>query len=601
MRKAALLAAILCAAVVALYLLEPEVGGRGGRGAEPDVPVEAARAPAEAAPAAAPSPRWRAVGEVRGDGPVTGAVEIRIEREGDEERLATGAVVDGAFALDLPALAERPEFLRKGASVFAVVVAPGHLPGRCEGLALDERAPGDLRLDVTLERGASIRGRVVDEAGRGVPGAEVWLSPNAVDVRADADQEGRFALPLRAAGAYWLCARKGDLGVAAEGPLQLPLADHEAKDLVLRGPGILKGVVVYPDGTPARELDLNAVPERLRETTISSYPDSPFDAAAEGAAPDGLRWGWTVTDGQGRFLIRGLRAGAYFFLEDDGRALHQTGTEVRVLVDSYRILVRVVDERGLPLRGIGVAARGSGGDSSAGEIRDLRVEPGEQWTIRLGGVDIVPTGAVVDVTADRREYEATLVARPVTERGRLEVRLLDPRGAPLPDPRVSVHALPHGNIIVLEDPASRLPGIPAGEYRVEAIPNDRLAPYFPAEGRATVRAGATASVTLEARAGGRIRVTLKGDVGELPADLRITTRAVPGGADVNFVPLRIREGGGYSIGRDPELGEPVAGWIVLEPGPHEVRVSGTGLRPLALPAHVLAEGTTDVEAVLERE
>jgi hypothetical protein len=463
MKRAVPFLLLACAAVVGLYLLRPEARGRGGERptaqaelAPPDVP------PAQVAAPASPAAGWRAVGEVRGDGPVKGAVEIRLERESAEERLAQGAITDGAFALDLPALDALPAFLRNDACVFAAVVAAGHLPGRSEAVALAGRAPGDLRLDVRLERGASLRGRVVDDAGRAVADAEVWLSPNEAGAVAETDADGMFTLPLRAAGEYWLCARKGDLGVAAQGPLHLPLADHDAGELLLRGPGVLAGTAVYPDGTPARELELHAAPAELRETAISSYPDAPFDAAKEGA-PEGLRWGWTVTDAQGRFALRGLRAGAYFLLEDKGRALHETGTEVRVVVDLYRILVRVVDERGARVRGIGVAADGSGGDSAAGAIHDLPVEPGERWTVRMGGLEMAPTGAVIDVTADRREYEATLVARPVTERGHLDVRLLDPRGDPLPDPRVSLYALPHGNLVVLEDPAFTLPEIPAGE------------------------------------------------------------------------------------------------------------------------------------------
>jgi hypothetical protein len=591
MRKVVLFLALLF--VIELVLLLKS-GGSGGR-AEPRAP------PVEEAAPEAPSVReptraatWRATGAVaagRGD------VEILIEWDDVAgERLAKGTIRDGRFAVDLPALAEMPVFVRSRARVYASVFVSGYLPGRSEPVALKGREPGEIRLDVSIQIGAVARGRVVDETGTPVPDADVWLSPEGALGETDAD--GAFALPVGREGSSWVCARCGDLGVAVAGPFRLSRLDgHDAGDLVLRGPGRISGVAVYPDGTPVREMQLVAVPESLRESKISSWPDPAFHPATEGV-PEGLRWGWTTTDAEGRFLIRGLRAGKYFFLDDKGRTVYETGTDVRVTIDLYRILVRVVEEDGAPAPGTCVSAKG-GGDSAAGAIEDLDVTPGQVWTIAIGDMDVVPTSATVNVIPEQREYEARLVARPVTAKGSVEVRLLDPRKKPM-EPRVSLYA---GTLCLMHerpvDAAGRTAEVPVGEYRVVAIAKDPLAPYLAVEGTATVRAGAATPLTLEARAGGRLRLTLKGGpAGEEIRDERITAHPAQGRDAVNFVPLHVREDGSYTIGYEWRWGEPTTGWLLLEPGPHELRVAVPGFEPVAVGLHVQPEATTDAEVTL---
>jgi hypothetical protein len=443
----------------------------------------------------------------------------------------------------------------------------------------------------------------VDGAARPVEDAELWLSPNEADVQGASDADGRFVLPVREAGEYWLCARKGDVGVAARGPLRLsPLSDFDAGDLLLAGPGVLSGVAVYPDGAPARRLDLHAVPAGLRDTKIRSYPDPPFDAA-KGGPPNGLGWGWTRTDDSGRFLIRGLRPGSYFFLEDKAREVREAGSEVRVVVDLHRILIRIVDECGEPAA-LDAAARSDSGSSSAGKIEDLSVRPGERWTIRIGDRDLVPVAEFVEVSKEQREYEVTLVARTATEFGRVRVTLKDPRGEPFPDVRASLYALPGDNVILLEeklDAGACTPEVPAGRYRVEATPADRLAPYFPAAAEVDLRAGAATPVSLSARPGGRVQLTLKREGGEAGEELpRVLLEARPsqGGEPKRLVRLHVRENGSYTIGGKWRLLERASGWQLLEPGQYELRVDVEGYRPLALPVLLLAEQVTDVEAVL---
>jgi hypothetical protein len=608
MRRAATILVGACVLVAALCLLMLKGGGSGGRGERRAPPIAGEPAAPPAPPRPAPPPRdappWRAVGDAKGA--ARGAAEILLALDHGERAIARGEVADGAFAIELPPLRDLSPVLLHRAKLVARIDAPGFLPARSAEVALKGREPGDVRLDVALEPGACVRGRVVDDAARPVADADIWLCPRDADVSGTSDAEGRFVLPVREARECWLCARKGDVGVAARGPLRLsPLSDFDAGDLVLAGPGVLSGVAVYPDGTPARQLDIHAVPASLRETKIDSYPDAPFDAAREGP-PNGLAWGWTRTDDTGRFLIRGLRPGSYFFLEDKAREVHEAGSEVRVVIDRYRILVRIVDERGEPAA-LDAGAESESGDRVAGRIDDIFTRPGQRWTVRIGDRDLAPDAAFVEVSKEQREYEVTLVARTPTEFGRARVTLLDPRGEPFPEARASLFALPGDNVIVLEeklDAEACTPEVPAGRYRVEATPADRLAPYFPAVAEVELRAGAATPVRLSVRPGARVRLTLKREGGEAGEELpRVLLEARPshGGEPKRLARLHVREDGGYTIGGRWRLLERASGWQLLEPGQYELHLKVPGYRPLVLPALLLAEQVTDVEAALQPE
>ncbi|HEX5137510.1 MAG TPA: hypothetical protein VFY93_11090 [Planctomycetota bacterium] len=612
MRKASVLLVGACVLVAALYFIMSKGGGSGGRGERrasgtADEPAAMPERPVPAPPTQTLAPRappWRAVGDAKVA--ARGAVDVLLALDYGERAIARGVLADGTFAIDLPFVGDLPPVLLRRAKLVAKVAAPGFLPARSAEVALKDREPGDIRLDLALEAGACVRGRVVDAAARPADDAEVWLSPRDPNAWDTSDPEGRFALPLRVPGEYWLCARKGDIGVAARGPLRLsPLGDFDAGDLVLAGPGVLSGVATYPDGTPARRLDLHAVPAALVGEEITSWPDAPFDAAKDGP-PTGLAWGWTTTDDEGRFLIRGLRAGSYFFREDRARAVFETGIDVRVVVDLYRIRVRIVDERGTPAA-LDASARSDSGSSAAGRIDDIAVRPGERWTVTIGDLDLAPAVAIVDIVRDRREYDVTLVARTPLEFARAQVTLLDPRGDPFPAVRVSLDALPGDNVILLEeklDAEACTPEVPVGHYRVEARPADRLAPYFPAAVEADLRAGAVTPVRLTARAGGRVQVTFEvtGDAAphEL-SDVLVEARPTQGGDAVRLVRFVVKDDGGYTIGGRWAIGERASGWQLLEPGQYEIHIRAKGYRRLVVPALVLAEQVTAIDAVLEAE
>jgi hypothetical protein len=131
---------------------------------------------------------------------------------------------DGNYTLDGVAEGERTlQFQRTGFIVLhkTVEVTPGK----------------DLRLDVELDHGAEIRGRVTDRAGNNIPGANVAVAGDrgAPSNMVQTDLDGSFVLQGLATGSYRLTARKdgyvseeaNDVTVPQSQPLTFAL-DHGA-------------------------------------------------------------------------------------------------------------------------------------------------------------------------------------------------------------------------------------------------------------------------------------------------------------------------------------------------------------------------------------
>jgi len=164
MRRAAL---VLAVAVVAAVLLFSKRGGPGGRAERNSTaPAEEAAPPGPPASARAGSTAsdppeaqaWQAVGDVNA---ARGSVEILLWW-GDEpdRRIAYGPINDGRFAIELPVLAEMPAFLRRGAGLTAHASAPGFVSGESLRVPLADKEAGEIPLDVKLEPGVAVRGRV---------------------------------------------------------------------------------------------------------------------------------------------------------------------------------------------------------------------------------------------------------------------------------------------------------------------------------------------------------------------------------------------------------------------------------------------------------
>jgi hypothetical protein len=599
------LGAVLVVLLLGWWWLRPDpAGDRAARDAareEAVVPPPRERPPPREPETTAPA--WRVVGRVTG-GDTTGvSVRVILDMDSHVRALGESGVTEGVYALDTPELATLTDVQRLQARVVAVVRGRG----RSEERKLESLAPGEIRLDVALNDVALVTGRVLDRAGRPVRDADVWFSPRTLTGSADTDEEGRYAIPITQVADHWICAREGARGAAVTGPVPLtPQAGYEAPDLVLAGPGMLQGIAVHPDGTPAARLRIYAIPEALKERRIGQFPGARFDGSQE--REPGNPWGWTDTAEDGRFSMSGLRLGRYFFHSDTDRKLYATGSEVRLVVDAYRIRVRFRDDAGAPVHGYVLSARSDRGSMVAGNTSgpdaemDIGVRPGETWSISIGSRVIQPVTKVVRVEKGTYEYLVVLPVRLARERGRLAVRLLDPAGEPVNDVRVSLYA---GKDVILYEtpvPDGVTPLVPVARYRLEAFGGDPFALYLPAEQEVEVAANTTRACTVKARPAGRVRLTLKvHDAPDNLPGLRIYAAPQQGVGKLYLGSTLRRTEGGWSMSSRKPLNEPFLCERLLEPGPYELRIEAEGFHTVARPITIQPGEVAELEVELVRE
>jgi protocatechuate 3,4-dioxygenase beta subunit len=299
----------------------------------------------------------------------------------------------------------------------ALVVESPFGPDRA--LHLAPLVPGERRrLDVELEAGATVVGRVVDENGGGIEGATVVIHAGTPFVeesvgdrdstRTETIEGGRFVF-------RGLSPRPWDLSVSADGwcPAQGQVdasAPHEL-ELVLRRGRTLEGRVTWDDGTPVRRVELEL--------------DGP--------------WCSISTPEPGRFEVLGLTAGPY-------RIDVHARTEVREgwatalgvvpggapleLVLTHRsrhaLEVLVLDEGGNPLRG----ARLSLGDSEATTDErgsaTLRTSAQGELSLRVRARGFLTFTGTVAGGPDAPEPVRVVLARGVHLRGRVVTERGDP-------------------------------------------------------------------------------------------------------------------------------------------------------------------------------
>jgi hypothetical protein len=203
-----------------------------------------------------------------GGAPVAGVqVSLTANRMPPFGGLTTDA--DGNYTLDGVAEGERSiQFQRTGFIVLhkTVEVAAGK----------------DLRLDVELDHGAEIRGRVTDRAGHNIPGASVAITGDrsAPSNMVSTDLDGTFVMQGLANGSYHLTARKegfvseeaNDVTVPQGQPLTFAL-DHGATitgRVTGLSPEDLAQVVVVASGGTSR----NQTPvDSAGNFTLHGMPD----------------------------------------------------------------------------------------------------------------------------------------------------------------------------------------------------------------------------------------------------------------------------------------------------------------------------------------
>ena len=226
---------------------------------------------------------------------------------------------------------------------------------------------GETAVEVTLTRGTSISGRVIDEYGRPAPGVAVLVTPTGDSVIADA--EGRFRAAVPSPGLYTLQGHHSDWG-GGEVKVTAPKSDVELQ----LEPRAGAEVTVTVDGR--RVEGAHAV---LYHEEGNFRSDRPSGA-------------------DGGVLMRGLPAGAYTliashseFLPSDRQTVTlEDGQLLRVnaaLKPGAAITGKVVDTLGAPVSAVTVAVTPRGADptttDATGSFTISPLRPKATYSLRV--------------------------------------------------------------------------------------------------------------------------------------------------------------------------------------------------------------------------
>ncbi len=219
----------------------------------------------------------------------------------DGRALTVTSGADGGFHFDaLPA----------GSFRFSAVHAP-HAPGSTPAILLDGRT-ATRGLELRLEAGARLAGRVVSRAGAPVLFAAVRVAPRGagpfagVSRQASCDDTGQFSLdglPRRAHDVLALHDRATSARTTVDLAQRPEVLDLE---LVLGLDLTISGTVVNPAGAPIAGAQVTAMVELGASTDLE-------DLRLRGPASE-------VSDGAGAFTLTGLAPGSYRV-----RASHEAG------------------------------------------------------------------------------------------------------------------------------------------------------------------------------------------------------------------------------------------------------------------------------------
>ncbi len=344
-----------------------------------------------------------------------------------------------------------------------IVVKHGHLAALLR-LGLRPRPGEHLDLTLPMTRGATLRGRVVDDAGAAVDGARVVarlrgpIGDGVGDLReARTDERGAFELEHVALESLELRAsREGlqDASLAVEAKLTDGLV-VDGLELVLPRGEAIAGRVVFADGEPAAAAAVTVSPDLA---ALGGGLGAMKIARAKG--------GGAETDERGEFRVGGLvdvafrvharldveggdRAGAWSArqagVEPGGAPLElvlDRATELRGVVTddagqplpTFRVTAELVDSGGIFGIGAERASRGFS-DREEGTFAWVGLAPGA-WAIQVeadGFARSEPREVALPVPPDAPPLEF-----PLAPAAAAAGVVLDTSGAPLPGARVSL-------------------------------------------------------------------------------------------------------------------------------------------------------------------
>ncbi|MCA8963448.1 MAG: sigma-70 family RNA polymerase sigma factor [Planctomycetes bacterium] len=237
----------------------------------------------------------------------------------------TGPVLPGVVVEVSPATRERRAYDTRHRSLRAAGrdgrcsfegLSPGSWRVEVEsgGMLAEERVelvPGEsASIELFVELAGTLRGRVVDEDGRAVGGAELWIggrmdaitAPQKVlRCAATSAADGSFAVPFRRQEEY-VCARLAGFATSPSYLLR-QLGDGPALLVLGRQPCAVTGVLVDDVGRPVADAQVTIEPIDASHRDPRRGPDGTLLGPRLGA--------WTRSDARGAFSFEGLSADAH--------------------------------------------------------------------------------------------------------------------------------------------------------------------------------------------------------------------------------------------------------------------------------------------------
>jgi protocatechuate 3,4-dioxygenase beta subunit len=486
---------------------------------------------------------------------------------------------DGRYSLALAPYFALSELQRERGLLELEVRAAGYQP-LLRATAKPHPGTTQLRMDVTLLPGNTLRSRVVDANGTAIADAVVQLlvSTRKADkpvlepiatVRSDAS--GGFELGFASSVDMILYARAPNVGTAWQEIGLVAGRDLDAAEVVLRGEGELRGFARFSDGSAVADLDLWAVPE-----AVAIQPNALIlcvERASEFERGTGLFSSACTTGSDGSFRLAGLIPGKYMLRTPTNEVVfeprfgyYNSGTDgILLSIETQRLRIEVRDASGQPLTGAQVVL------SELNDAGEGRYESGQRWFQRTRGNNANATFNVQSETAYGLRVQAagfepyedlfmlapnefeqlqTVTLAPPAPRAKLRLVLSSPLGA-VPGARVQRLSVLTGQAdldlgILAVDPEGWIEGLPPGEQCFEIGFKDSLESpnwHLPIPRTAPVNLppGGTRELLQPLSLGARLEVELAFEsappaLPDLPAGATREERLASQGAFVSFEP-----------------------------------------------------------------
>ncbi len=427
----------------------------------------------------------------------------------------------GRAEIDLAALCDERPWVRLSRSVVAFASAPGHRPSATSRAAWPGDGGSEMAIDLALERGAALRGRVFAPGRREAAGALVELLHVARGRRggqrfeaagaAIAGTDGAFVLPIEMAGRYVLRAQSKGVGLAISKPFEIAkVADTIAPDVALESGPPIEGTVRMPGGGPVAGvpifvrrmkgglgrtlLDAVALVARVERRERREWLwDRDYGSFEDATESGGLFGCLAFTGEDGRFRLTGLAPGRYE-VEIEGTDPVEVATgarDVSLQLGGHWARIRVTDDLGNALPGVPLEV----GPSRFGcmtESYESAPPDGIAWVPTRAdypqGVSpeargYAPAREGWRATADALVTDVELVLVPESRapaRETLRVVVQDEDGTILRDGRLVLRRYAFGDEIVIEaipDENGLVHDLRPGHYHATFIPADGADAY----------------------------------------------------------------------------------------------------------------------------